>query len=191
MGTALALTPLSAAAPLLGWLSAAAVFVTWTWMEIWPLDGAATALDARSEDPSRPVADAACTLAAICSLVAIGVVLVEAGGAKGAAKTLEIFLAIASVTVSWLLIHTVFTLRYARQWYASRRTAVDFNTDEPPTYSDFAYLAFTIGLTFQVSDTDVRTREMRKLALRHMLLSYLMGAVIIALMINLVAGLTK
>jgi uncharacterized membrane protein len=59
-----------------------------------------------------------------------------------------------------------------------------------PVWSDFAYLAFTIGMTFQVSDTDLQTSALRRIALRHMLVSYLFGAVIIAVTINLLAGLT-
>jgi uncharacterized membrane protein len=67
---------------------------------------------------------------------------------------------------------------------------VDFNEASRPRYADFAYLAFTLGMTFQVSDTALTTREVRATALRHALLSYLFGAVIIATTINLVAGLT-
>jgi uncharacterized membrane protein len=66
---------------------------------------------------------------------------------------------------------------------------VDFNQDDPPRYADFAYLAFTIGMTFQVSDTDLKTTEIRATALRHALLSYLFGSVILAATINLIAGL--
>jgi uncharacterized membrane protein len=58
-------------------------------------------------------------------------------------------------------------------------------------WTDFAYLSFTIGMTFQVSDTDLQTSVLRRLALRQMLISYLFGAVIIAITINLVAGLGK
>jgi uncharacterized membrane protein len=68
---------------------------------------------------------------------------------------------------------------------------VNFNQDEPPDYVDFAYLAFTIGMTFQVSDTDLQESAIRHTALRHALLSYLFGAVIVAGTINLVAGLVK
>ena len=68
---------------------------------------------------------------------------------------------------------------------------VNFNQDQPPCYLDFAYLAFTIGMTFQVSDTDLESPAIRHTALRHALVSYLLGAVIVAGTINLVAGLTK
>ena len=69
--------------------------------------------------------------------------------------------------------------------------SIDFNSDGPPRYSDFAYLAFTIGMTFQVSDTNLTSGDIRRAALRHALLSYLFGVVIIAVMINLLAGLSN
>ena len=191
VGIGLALSPASITAPLLGWIGAAGVFVVWTWVDIWPMDSDATAAHAVREDPSRPVADLACLSAAVASLVAVGILLIGAGNAKGATKLLEIGLSIAAVLVGWGLVHTVFTLRYARAYFGPGLGAIDFNEDDPPRYSDFAYLAVTIGLTFQVSDTDLRSKLFRRLAMQHMLLSYLMGAIIIAITINLVAGMTK
>jgi uncharacterized membrane protein len=86
-------------------------------------------------------------------------------------------------------VYTVCTVRYARLYYADPPGGIDFNQDEPPRYLDFAYLAFTLGMTYQVSDTDLQTHEIRGTALRHALLSYLLGAVILATIINMVAGL--
>jgi uncharacterized membrane protein len=81
-------------------------------------------------------------------------------------------------------------LRYARLYYRSGQIGgIDFNEEGPPDYLDFAYVAFTIGLTFQVSDTNLSSKQIRRLALRHALLSYLFGAVIIGLTINVVATL--
>jgi uncharacterized membrane protein len=85
-------------------------------------------------------------------------------------------------------VHTVFALKYAQLYHSGPGGGIDFNQDEPPRYSDFAYLAFTIGMTFQVSDTDLTSGAMRRLALRHSLLSYLFGAVILAMTINITAG---
>ena len=82
-------------------------------------------------------------------------------------------------------------LRYARLYYRDRPGGVSFNEQDPPVYSDFAYLALTIGMTFQVSDTDLQAKEIRRLALRHALLSYVFGTLIIATTVNLVAGLGK
>jgi uncharacterized membrane protein len=94
--------------------------------------------------------------------------------------------------VSWLLVHTIFMLKYARMYYrGDSEGGVDFKHKVRPPYSDFAYLALTIGMTFQVSDTDLQSAQFRRLALRHALMSYLFGAVILAATINLVAGLAS
>lgn len=191
VGAGVALSPASVVAPLFGWIGATAVFVGWTWLEIWPQGPAETAAHARRDDPSRPVADLVCLAAAVASLVGVGVLLVASASAGSTIKALEIGVAVAAVVAAWILIHTVFTLRYARTYFAEGLGSIDFNEDEPPRYSDFAYVAFTVGLTFQVSDTDLRSKGFRRLALQHMLLSYLMGAVIVAITVNLVAGLTK
>ena len=96
-----------------------------------------------------------------------------------------------SVFVSWTLIHTVFTLKYARLYYTGIPGGIDFNESAPPQYSDFAYLSFTIGMTFQVSDTVLQTKRIRRTALRHAWLSFPLGVVIIAASINVVSGLAK
>jgi uncharacterized membrane protein len=88
-------------------------------------------------------------------------------------------------------VHTLFTLRYAELYYTGPDGGVDFNEGNPPRYVDFAYLAFTIGMTFQVSDTDIRAYPIRATALRHALLSYLFGAVVLASTVNLLAGLSS
>jgi uncharacterized membrane protein len=85
-------------------------------------------------------------------------------------------------------VHAVFTLRYAHLYY-SEGGGIDFNDDADPDYHDFAYLALTIGMTFQVSDTNLTTKAIRRTATRHALVSYLFGAIIIAMVINVVAGL--
>jgi uncharacterized membrane protein len=88
-------------------------------------------------------------------------------------------------------VHTVFTLRYANLYYSGKAGGIDFNQPDLPTYTDFAYLAFTIGMTFQVSDTSLRSGIIRRTALRHALLSYLFGTGILATTINLVASLSS
>jgi uncharacterized membrane protein len=122
-------------------------------------------------------------------LIAVGIVLVSASSSHGTHKGLLAGLAAASVAVSWFLVHTLFTLRYARLYYAADG-GVDFNQKEPPRYVDFAYLAFTIGMTFQVSDTDIQISAIRATALRHALMSYLFGAVILATTVNFIVSLS-
>jgi uncharacterized membrane protein len=176
-------------APLIGWDAAVMTFSFLTWAGIAPMDANATTEHARREDPTRPTTDALLLAASVASLVAVGVVLVAASSARPLARGMLAGLAVASVVLSWLLVHTLFTLRYARL-YQSAGGGVDFNQESPPRYLDFAYLAFTIGMTFQVSDTDIKTTTIRSTALKHALLSYLFGAIILGATINFIVGLS-
>ena len=142
-----------------------------------------------SEDPSRATTGAVIVVAAVASLAAVGFILVQATSTKGSSQDLLAGVGVLSVALSWFTVHTVFTLRYARLYYVGPDGGVNFNQDAPPRYLDFAYLAFTIGMTFQVSDTDLQTGSIRATALRRALLSYLFGAVILATTINLISGL--
>jgi uncharacterized membrane protein len=190
-GTAAAVAGAGRAAPLIGWDILALTYGGWVWSTLWRLDAEATAGHARREEPSRDQADLVLLGAAVASLAAVGVVLFGAGSASGNLKYAEAGLALASVFVSWTLVHTVFTLKYARLYYAGTPGGIDFNGSGAPDYPDFAYLAFTIGMTFQVSDTNIETKLIRRTALRHAWLSFPLGAVIIATAINLVSGLAK
>ncbi|MFG1688602.1 DUF1345 domain-containing protein [Nonomuraea sp. NPDC049269] len=179
--------------PLIGWDMAALVFLLVTWWRIARLDGAATAADALREDSTRAGADLLLLTAAVASLMAVGYMIVQGDTTEPSVVVLHAALGVASVITSWAVVHTVYTLRYARLYY-SAGGGVDFHYSEPdaqPQFSDFAYLAFTIGMTFQVSDTDLRSATFRATALRQALLSYLFGTVIVALAINLVAGLSR
>jgi len=116
---------------------------------------------------------------------------VQASSDKGATQGLAAGLGVLSVAVSWLVLHTLFTLRYALLYYTGNNGGIDFNQKAAPRYTDFAYLAFTIGMTFQVSDTDLSTHTIRATALRHALLAYLFGSLILAATVNLVASLAS
>jgi uncharacterized membrane protein len=176
--------------PLSGWDIAALIFVSWMWRSLWSLNAADTAKQARRENPRRAAADALLISASIASLIAVGLVLVRAGHTTGLSKALLIGLSILSIVLAWSVVHTVYSLRYAKLYYERTEGGVDFNTQGAPCYIDFAYLALTIGMTFQVSDTNLQTTAIRRTALRHALLSYAFGTLIIATTINLIAGLT-
>lgn len=174
---------------LIGWMAAAAVFLVWVWARIWPMDAAKTAAHAIREDPGRAGSDLIVLVAALASLGAVALLLTSSSA--GGSKDLRALVSVAGVAFGWAAIHTVFTVRYANLYYSGGDGGIDFNSDDKPRYSDFAYLAFTLGMTYQVSDTDLSSRDIRRMVLRHSLLSYLFGTVIIAAMINLVAGLAK
>ena len=166
-------------------------FIVGIWHRLAPLDAAATMALARREDPSRATADLLLLGASLVSLLAVGLVLVRASHQQGLDKGLLVGASVLTIVLGWSIVHTVYTLRYARLYYGGKPGGVSFNVDDPPVYSDFAYLALTIGMTFQVSDTDLQSKEIRRLALRHALLSYVFGTLIIATTVNLVAGLGK
>ena len=184
------LTPISASI-LLGWDVAVLIYLAWTWGAVQGLDPEVTAQLAKREDPSTPVADLVVIGAGTAMLAAVGFALVKAGEATGGMKAYLVTLGLVSVVLSWAVVHTVFALKYARAYYSEPAGGIEFNEDEPPNYVDFGYYAFTIGMTFQVSDTDLTKRRIRHAALRHALLSYVFGTVIIAITINVIAGLAK
>lgn len=173
---------------LVAWGATAIVFLGWVWFTISQSDGSETERLAASEDASPRAAEALLLSAGVASLVAVGFVLAEAGRAPPLGRGVLTALAVGSVLLSWATVHTIFTLRYARLYYAPPVGGIGFQDDELPDYTDFVYLAFTIGMTFQVSDTDLAKRPIRHAALHHALLSYLFGSVILAVTVNLVAA---
>ena len=177
-------------APSIGWVCAATVFLVWTWSVVAGMDADQTAVHATREDPSKRATQLLVLGASVASLAGVGYLLVQASTATGAAQGLAAALGVVSVAISWLVVHTLFTLRYALLYY-SGQDGVDFNQAAAPRYTDFAYLAFTIGMTFQVSDTTLTTHVMRATALRHALLSYLFGSLILAATVNLVASIAS
>lgn len=183
-------TPLSASV-LLGWDVAVLIYLAWTWGVVQGLDPEVTAQLAKREDPSTPVADLVVIGAGTAMLAAVGFALVKAGQATGGMKAYLVTLGLVSVVLSWAVVHTVFALKYARAYYSEPAGGIAFNEDEPPNYIDFAYYAFTIGMTFQVSDTNITSRAVRRTTLHHALLSYLFGSVLLGLVINVVATLLK
>jgi uncharacterized membrane protein len=177
------------AAILIGWDFAALCFLAWTWIKVGGLDAAGTKRHANIEDRSRRTSELIVLFAGVALLAAVGLVLLRAGQSQGGTKAYLITIGLISVGLSWATVHTIFMLRYTRSHYQSPEGGVDFNEKDPPAYLDFAYLAFTIGMTFQVSDTNLTTKAIRRIALSHALMSYLFGAVIVAIAINVVASL--
>ena len=191
VGLIVALRGGGASSIVLGWAAASLVYVTWVWLLIARMDPAETASHAAREDPVRAVAEVLILVASLASLAAVAMLLVDARSASDARSGVLAAMALGSVALSWLLIHTLFTLRYASQYFAGETGGIDFNTDEPPRYVDFAYVAFSLGMTFQISDTNLLTSAFRATALRHALLSYVFGTVVVATTINLAVSLSS
>lgn len=175
-----------------GWDAAAVTFLAVAWVAIYPKDAEETRIHACAEDVSRATADLVLLSASVASLAAVAFVLVKAGH-SASDRWMLIALAVATVALAWASVHTVYVLRYAGLYYEPHDPpidVIDFNDEGyRPDYHDFAYLAVTIGMTYQVSDTTLKTQEIRRTALRHALLSYVFGTVIVAVTINVVASL--
>ena len=176
---------------LIGWDVGSLFLVAWIWWAIGGLDAEECKTHAKREDPGAHLTELIVLSAGVALLAAVGEALIRAANSTGATKAYLITLGLLSVALSWGLVQTVFTLRYARSYYGGPVGGIDFNEDDPPTYLDFAYLALTVGMTFQVSDTDLTTKGIRRIALSHALLSYLFGAVILALVVNVVSSLLR
>jgi uncharacterized membrane protein len=175
-------------AVLLAYDAGALVYVIWVWMTIGGSDPVTTSRIALAEDDSRATSDAILVIAGAASLVAVGFTLNQASHTGAPGRGLLTALALGSVALAWVSVHTVYLLRYARLYYGEPEGGIDFK-GEAPDYLDFAYLALTIGMTFQVSDTDLGSRPMRRTAIRHALLSYLFGTGIVAITVSSVAAL--
>ena len=190
-GAVVSLVTVPSAAVLSGWDVAVVIYVVWVWVAVRRLDPGTTARLAKREDTSTAVADLVVVGAGTAMLGAVGFALAKAGQAAGGMKAFLVTLGLVSVVLSWTVVHTVFALRYARAYYSEPDGGIEFNEEEPPTYTDFAYFAFTVGMTFQVADTNITSKAIRRITLHHALLSYLFGAVLLGLVINVVSTLLK
>jgi uncharacterized membrane protein len=180
------------AAVLLGWDAGTLVLLVWIFADTWWLDGTDTRKLAKRNDDFEASAHVILVLASVVSLVGVGFALLKASGETGTAKGLVTLVAVVSVVLSWLAVHTVFMIRYARLYYdqnGGEGGGISFHGEPMPDYRDFAYLSFTLGMTYQVSDTDISARPVRRAALRHALISYVFGVSVIAVVVNVVAGL--
>ena len=174
-----------------GWDAAALTFLLTIWSMILRPDGAQAAQLATREDETRGSAAVLLLGASVASLLGVGFTLDLAGAEGGALRVLLIGVAVLTVVLSWTVVNTVYTLRYADLHFRSREAGIAFGDSDGqrPTYRDFAYVAFTIGMCYQVSDTTVRDPRIRGTVLSHAFLSYLFGVVIVAGSVNLIAGL--
>ena len=155
---------------------------------------------AKAQDVSQLLISVFVVVAASVALFAVGFVLGthKTGPSAGPQPHLTVYLILTLGTVifSWMLVHTVFGLRYAHMFYGDSDDPVEarhaggltFPDERLPNYFDFAYYAFVIGMTCQVSDVQITSRKMRRLTLLHSVLSFGFNTVILALLINTVSS---
>lgn len=183
------------------WVCFALVTLALLWLTMFTAHPQEITHIAKNQDFSRTLIFLVILVASFASLFAIVVLLriLPNAGEKG--YYYHVALLIGSVACSWFLIHTIFTFRYAHLFYTceteeesikkKHRGGLLFPNDKTPDYLDFAYFAFVIGMTFQVSDVQVSSSNIRRLALLHGLLSFMFNTVILALSINIIAGLVQ
>ena len=152
--------------------------------------------NAQSQDEGRAVILGLIIAAASSNLLAIAFILREAKGQEVNIVIPHVSLAIVTIIGSWLLIHTIFAMHYAHEYYQNHPTqshlkagGLDFPDDVEPDYWDFLYFSFVIGMTSQVSDVQITSRSLRRLALMHSILSFFYNTAIVAMSINIIAGL--
>jgi uncharacterized membrane protein len=177
-----------------GWNAAALAFLLTTWPVIIRADSSRAPQLAAREDETEASARTLLVGASVASLLGAGYALHLAGQHSGTSRALLAGVAVLTVVLSWTVMNTLYTLRYADQHFRSKPGGIAFGTDDDPqhpSYRDFAYVAFTIGMTYQVSDTTLRNPQIRRTVLAHAVLSYLFGVVIVAGSVNLISGLFR
>jgi uncharacterized membrane protein len=180
-----------------GWDLLALTIAGSIWSFVPFVDAVETRRLATREDDSRALVDVIMLAASLVSLVGVVAGLAHARNRSGPAASALTAVSVFTVFLSWFTVHTLFALRYARLYYTAPEGGIEFGnsndakTDPDPDYLDFAYVAFTIGMTFQVSDTGIGERMIRRAVIRHGLLSYLFGTVIVGVAINVVGSLVR
>lgn len=191
VGAAAALAAPWQFALLCGWNAMAGVLLVATWRQIWGADAEHTRRLSLAEDDSRRAAQLVLTTTAVVTPVGMAFGLSKAQHVGQPMESLLTVSAVVAVVLAWVVVHTVYTLRYAHLFYLEPVGGLDFHSDELPDFRDFAYVAFTVGMSFAISDTDVEGRKLRRSITGHALASYLLGAVIVGLTINVIAGFVR
>ena len=177
------------------WDTFALVILGLAWAIIWQSDMAATRRRAAAQDPGRNAVSIVVLGASTFSLFAAAFVLRRARTLAPTQELLLVVLCLAAVVTAWCLTHTAYTLRYAHLYYRDddseegRDGGLSFPGNAAPDYFDFAYFAFTAGMCFQVSDVTITSKTIRRAVLVHSVLSFAYNTAILALAMNLVAGL--
>lgn len=183
---------------LYGWISFSATALFFSWVTIFLQHPKQTGRIAKEQDESILIVFLLVVVAAFISLFAVILLLNNQPTSSRIGLSLHIVLSLVSISLSWFLIHSVFTIRYAHLYYDEVRKednetgyagGLQFPGGEPPDFLDFAYFAFILAMTFQTADINITGRHIRRLALAHGLLSFVYNTTIIALIINIISGL--
>lgn len=187
---------------MIGWLVYSGVHLGLAWVTILSSHPAEVRREVDGQDSNRILIYLFVVAACFVSLFAILFLLRDTEKtASWSELAIHFILSFSCIVFSWTLVHTVFTLRYAHLYYRpieggrnaknQQQRGLDFPNDAEPDFLDFTYFSFVIGMTFQVSDVTISSRELRRLALVHALLSFAFNTLLVALTINVVSGLIQ
>ena len=179
------------------WNAFALVIIILAWFVLSTKDPYEARRNARLQDASATFLFVLVISAATASLLAVGLLLGSARNLSPTGLAGHIALSVTAVVFSWGLVHTLFALRYAHFYFWDARKVerhaisggLIFPGKESPNYFDFAYFSFVIGMTCQVSDVQVSSSQLRRLALVHGLISFAFNTAILAMFVNIIAGL--
>lgn len=196
-GGLVAVLPVPLAVPahgLLAWAVASFTFVGLSWWLAVASDAPRTRQRAQAQDEPGVLLFLVMLVTVLASVAAIAAMLQQVKEMQGGQRTLHITLSMLALAGSWMLIHTLFAFRYAHRYYHEELQdepdgpGLVFPGKRDPDYFDFLYHAFVVGMTSQVSDVLVTSREMRHLTLVHSVLAFAFNMLVLALSINVVAG---
>ncbi len=179
---------------LMSWEAFTICLITMDWITFYVTKTDHIRQQARIQDSSRTVIFLIILVSTLASFLAILLLIVTKEKFKSQ-ETIHLIIAVAGLILSWFLIHTIFTLRYAHMYYdddeddpKKQAAGLNFPDDDKPDYKDFAYFSFVIGMTFQVSDVEIESKKIRRLVLWHSMLSFFFNTIMIALTINMIAS---
>lgn len=176
---------------MLSWITFCTIQTGISWLVFVKSSAKQTRQHAGIEDGGRAIVSLTVLLATFAGMMAVFILLIKTDNSSK--QWIDVLLGMVGMFLSWILVHTSYTSRYAHLYYDTKggklHKGLVFPGDEEPDFIDFAYHSFVIGMTFQVSDIDITSKRMRRLTLGHSLISFVFNTCIVALTISAVAGL--
>lgn len=173
------------------------LFLSLNWLTFWTVSPKKIRQEATIQNVNKIVVFVISLVATLVALSTVLQLLLDKTKSQGY-MSFALLSAILGLLFSWILVHTIFAIRYAHLFYANHKEDKDkhagglsFPEEPHPDFIDFAYYSFVIGMTFQVSDVTVTSKMLRRLTLFHSLLAFAFNTIIVALTVNVIAGLSK
>lgn len=183
------------AAVLIGWNLGLATYLALTYAMMWRAEVAHIVRRAAEQDEGAAVILLLSIVATFASLIAIAFTLGSEQALLPGGAAIDVVVAVATILLSWLFVHTMFSFHYAHEYYGERRDGkiggLRFPHDDKPDYRDFLYFSLVIGMTSQVSDVAIESKVIRRVAAIHGVLSFFFNLVVLALTVNMVSNLIK